>query len=65
MANTTTSPDPEPKRAIVHDMELAEQQAEKLRKRAEELKKFAQRYTDSSYESSYLPIQQRSSDTAE
>ncbi|MEM6845468.1 MAG: hypothetical protein AAF944_27250 [Bacteroidota bacterium] len=58
MANPTTSPDPSSKRAIIRDMELADKQAEKLRQRAEELKKFAQRYTDSSYEQSHYSVGQ-------
>ncbi|WKN43932.1 hypothetical protein [Tunicatimonas pelagia] len=62
MANTTTSPDPDPQRAIIHNMELADQQAEKLRQRAEELKKFAQRYMDSSYEQSHISVEHQSHD---
>ena len=56
MANPTPSPDPDPKRGVIRDMELADRQAEKLRQRAEELKKFAQRYMDSSYEQSHYSV---------
>ncbi len=47
---------PIPRRGLTQKMELAGKQAEKLRQRAEALKKFAQRYKDSSTEQSQYTL---------
>ncbi|MGD1892794.1 MAG: hypothetical protein ACFB15_19685 [Cyclobacteriaceae bacterium] len=56
MLRTTPLPDSDPKRALTQEMELANKQAEKLKERAEALRKLAQRYTDSSTEQSHYSI---------
>lgn len=50
MDDAPTPPNLSPRRELVEQMAQAGKQAEKLRMRAEALKKFAQRYMDSSTE---------------
>nr|WKN36751.1 hypothetical protein K4G66_30770 [Tunicatimonas sp. TK19036] len=56
MADAPTPPNPRPLRELSQQMKQAGQQAEKLRLRAEALKKFAQRYKDTSTEQSQIKV---------
>lgn len=62
MANAPTPPNPPPKKRLTQEMEMASKQAEKLRQRAEALKKFAQRYKDSSTEQSQYGVSHKERD---